>query len=377
MLAVLREDGHGDLGVVLRREGDEPAVVAQLLGKEVPLLRLLLADDLDRARLAAHVDARDARAVRGPAGLVHDAPEAVEDDVAREARPRDGLLHGGPVDEALARAHVLADVEEVGRREGAVRVRDPADAARELERRDEDRSLPDRDGDRLARVPGVLPHGDAPLRRGHDAPFLVREVDAARAAEAEVLSRLRDRVDSEALAHRVEVRVTGDLEGRREVDAPVLAVAAERTAVEGEAAGTEDALLRVDPVLEDRVRHERLPRRARRVEVLQDAVVEGTVRVREDLVPLGARHAAREQVRVVGRRRDEREDLARLRVERDGGADLAGEEVLREVLEPRVDRELERVARHRVDVARLADLAAEGVDHVRARARDAREEVLV
>jgi len=119
-----------------------------------------------------------------------------------------------------------------------------------------------------------------------DALRFVREIDPGRPPEAEELRGLGDRVDPEALAHRVEVRVARDLERGREVHAPVRPVAAERAAVEREASRAEDALFRVDPVLEDRVGHERLPRRARRVDVLEDAVVERVVGIREDPLPL-------------------------------------------------------------------------------------------
>src|SRR5450830_1804450 len=134
VLAVLHEDDDDDFRVVLRREAREPAVIAQLLGKEVTLLRFLLSDDLNGTGLAAEIEAGHARGVRGTTGHVHDAPEALDDRLVRAGRVRDRLLRLGAIDEALARAHVLADMEEVRRRKGSVRVRDAGHAARDLQR---------------------------------------------------------------------------------------------------------------------------------------------------------------------------------------------------------------------------------------------------
>src|ERR1019366_10610320 len=115
--------------VVPWREARDPAVIAQLHGKEVALPRFLLSDDLNGAGLAAEIEAGHARDVRGAAGHVHDTPEALDERLARAGRVRDRLLGLGAIDEALAPAHVLADVKEVRRRKGSVRVPDAGHAA--------------------------------------------------------------------------------------------------------------------------------------------------------------------------------------------------------------------------------------------------------
>ena len=163
--AVLDEDDDDDLRVVPRGERCEPGVVPELLRKEVRLLRLLLADDLDGAGLAADVEPLDAVPVGGPPGAVHDAPEPFDDRLPRAGGVRDPLGDRRPVGDAGPAPHVLADPEEVRHRERAVGVGEAGEGARRLERRDEERALADGDGDRLARVPGVLADRLAPLRR--------------------------------------------------------------------------------------------------------------------------------------------------------------------------------------------------------------------
>ena len=155
------------------------------------------------------------------------------------------------------------------------------------------------------------------------------------------------------------------------------AVAAEEAPVERGAAGTEDALFGVDAVRENRVRHERLPRGAGRVDVLQRAVVERVIGVLDDAFPFRAADALREEVRVVRGGGEEREDLAGLRVESHRRADLVREVVLGDLLERKVDREAQRVAGQRGLVARLADFAPERIDDVGARARESGEKVLI
>ena len=122
---------------------------------------------------------------------------------------------------------------------------------------------------------------------------------------------------------------------------------------------------------------EGLPDRAGRIDVLDGAVLERPVLVADDRLPLGAADAAGEDVRVEGRGRDEREDLAGLRVEGDRRSDLVAEVVVREPLEVEVDVQDERVPGKRVDAVELGDLAAERVDDEGPEARGPREEVLV
>src|SRR5664280_1820151 len=376
-LAVLHEDDGDDLRVVPWREAREPAVITQLHGKEVALPRFLLSDDLNGAGLAAEIEAGHARGVRGAAGHVHDTPEALDDRLARAGRVRDRLLGLGAIDEALACAHVLADVKEVRRRKGSVRVRDAGHAARDLQRGHEDGPLADRDGDRLTEIPRMLSRREAPGRRRNDAALFIGKIDAGRAPEAEEPCRLGDRVDPEPLAHRVEVRIARDLKSRREVHVSVMTVAAEEAPVERGAARTKHALFGVDAVREDRVSHVRFPDGSRRVHVLQRAVVERVIRIRHDVFPFGTAHALGEEVRVVRGSGKKREDLARLRVERHGRADLVGEIVRGDLLEREVDCETQRVPGQRRVRTRVADLASERIDDIGARAREPGEKVLI
>ena len=142
-------------------------------------------------------------------------------------------------------------------------------------------------------------------------------------------------------------------------------------------AGAVDRLGGVDPVRQSGVGDEGLPDRAGRVDVLDGPVLERPVLVADDRLPLGAADAAGEDVRVEGRGRDEREDLAGLRVEGDRRPDLVAEVVVREPLEVQVDVQDERVPGERVDAVELGDLAAERVDDEGPEAGRPREEVLV
>jgi hypothetical protein len=164
-----------------------------------------------------------------------------------------------------------------------------------------------------------------------------------------------------SLAQVVEVDVAGELDRVAEVDQAVAAllVTVELAAVELGVPRTEDLRVRVHQVHRQRaVRQKRFDDRARRIHVLDGAVLQRTVRVLQQARPLDGRDAAGEPVRVVGGRRDQCEDLAGLRIQGDDRPDLVAEVFLGDFLQLQVDREKEVLTGAGLQAIRLGDLAA-------------------
>jgi hypothetical protein len=107
-------------------------------------------------------------------------------------------------------------------------------------------------------------------------------------------------------------------------------------------------------------RHERLVRRAGRVGAVQRAVQERLVGRVVQLVPGLLVDAVDERVRVEARRRHEREHVARLRLDRDQRAALAGERLLGHLLQRDVERQHEVVAGRRLRARQRAHGPAAG-----------------
>jgi hypothetical protein len=99
--------------------------------------------------------------------------------------------------------------------------------------------------------------------------------------------------------------------------------------------------------------------------------------IRHEGLPVLLGDSPDERVRIVVGGRDEGEDLSCHRIERDGRADLVGEERLCELLEAEIDREGEALSGGRRFFRRLENLAAERVDDDRSLAGRAREETVV
>ena len=278
------------------------------------------------------------------------------------------------------RARLLDAGDDVRRHELAA-VRDHRVEAGHLQRRHRDVLLPDRELDRVTRVPGLVPVALerllAPGRRRHDRlprRSLVADVEARRRAEAELAGPLlhaaarRRAALVEAVADRVEVRVARRRERLRQVHRPVhvripvlelLLVAA----VLGRRRALDRRVRREEVLLHRRERGDRLPGRARRVGDLRDAVEPGVVRrlrggvvdERRELLRVDAPDVDR---RLVGRVRRHRAHGAVARVERDdraardvvllvgpGERDALPDRALGRALNVDVDREPDRRAR--------------------------------
>src|SRR6185437_11963511 len=241
---------------------------------------------------------------RGPAGAVRRLQQPLAHDVEVERVDLDNRRRRGcEAVQDTAGGLPVADLFDIG---GDVRLHEPAAVcdqgveARHLERRHEQVLLPDRELNRVARLPQPV---DPPLLRvclrrvGLLAPFrgrqqprqLAWDVDPRRAAEAKARGPLLERVPPrggqlvEAVAEVVEVGVAGSLQRRghrhllTDERVPVLERAARDhvavLVVDVVEAGASDRLgRRHKPFLERRERGHRLEGGARRIEAGDRAV---------------------------------------------------------------------------------------------------------
>src|SRR5262249_10794622 len=137
--------------------------------------------------------------------------------------------------------------------------------------------------------------------------------------EPELARVLRDAVDAEPTPDLVEEHVAGLHDRPVQVHAAVatLLPAPEEVIPERDAAGAGDpGKRRDDALLEGAGRDGHLERGAGWELALHGAVGERMLAVLDERAPLGAPYAAREEVGIVRRVRDHREDLAVPRVER-------------------------------------------------------------
>ena len=307
---------------------------------------------------------RDAGGERGAPRLVQDRPHPVLDDArARRGRERD-RCSSPPCSGGARRCPDPGRREEVRGREAAVfdepRKR-PAPTCSGVTRTGPCPIATEMVSLGYQRAPRFLSaHSSDGTRPGFSCAGRAR-----RLAKTERVGDLGDSVHAEPPTQGVEVNVAGDLDRVTEVDpaVPALLVAPERASVERRVARAEDLLVRVHlPERERAVGQEDLEHRARRVHVLDRAVLQRVVRVGEKARPLRGRHPAREPVRIVGRGRHEGEDLPRPGVERDRGAHLVGERLLGQGLQLPIDREKKVLAGSRLEPAFLFDLPSVGVD---------------
>src|ERR1051326_2217119 len=382
----LDEDAHDHLRVFARRVRREPGVVAAHERKSGGAEPAALGDDLHRAGLAGDVEAVDARVAAGAAFLVDDFPQPGVDVLHRLARdvlvPQRLHRHLQALHAAVG-VRVLDHAQDVWPVDRAA-VRDGRHHHRDLQRRDDERSLADADGDRLRRVPLAVLLLRRPFGRGDEAGFFAVEVDLRDRAEAEGLGVLRDLVDAETRRGVVEKDVARDLERVFDGDGavPLLAPAAEAAPEEDRAAAAVERGAGADRAFrETRRRHHGLEDGAGGVEALDGAIELDLERVRDDGFPDLGREALRVDVRIERRRRDHRQHFAVARVEHDRGAD---EFVFREVLlgaalEIEVDRQIDVVAGDRILARRavLGETAAVAVVLPVLRAVLAAEELVV
>ncbi len=203
---------------------------------------------------------------------------------------------------------------------------DATDGVGQLQGRNGQRALADRDRDGLAGVPLLAEVADLPRARRHQAGSLVRQVDARLPAEADQFGVFGDLVDPEPVSHVVEVDVAGLHQPAVEAHGAVAAaqVALEVAAVEGGAARAMHREIRIDGAgFESRQRNDGLERRSRRQLRLDRPVEQRPLRVFDQRPPVAAADASGKLVRVEGRAADHGEHLAVSRIERHDGAAAA------------------------------------------------------
>ena len=253
-------------------------------------------------------------------------------------------LHG--IGRAAGMAGALG-LDRDPRRHELAAVRDQRVEARHLQRRDEQVLLPDRELDRVARAsrrgragPSTSRTPACATRAWAEPGRLAAELDPGRLAEPEAARPVLERVAAlrrqlvEPTADLVEVRVARRLErlrqrhpdverGRPVVERVVDAVLA---LVDVRRRARHCRVRREEVLLHRRERRHRLPRRARRVDAGERPVEGRVVRLRSRRLGQPSRRelalldAADEDVRLEGRIRGEREDLAVARVHGDDRA---------------------------------------------------------
>ena len=194
---MLDQDGYHNLGVAARRQTDEPSIVDEgALGFASQAAQGVEADNLRRAGLAGHINARQA-GHRAGAGFVDHAPESVGEN-------SDGV--GLQRDPPALRLFV-------GEQHPGTRKHSPGgDAPQrigELQGSNCYRSLPDGHRDGLAQPPGLLADTLLPLRRGHQPLLFAGQVNAGGAAQAKAAGVARDALDAEPFADFVKKDVAG------------------------------------------------------------------------------------------------------------------------------------------------------------------------
>ncbi|MCW0449357.1 hypothetical protein NB706_002191 [Xanthomonas sacchari] len=237
------------------------------------------------------------------------------------------------------------------------------DPAHQLQRGHLPVALADGDVDRVAGVPGFLAALGLVRRRGHDAAGLADQVDAGGHAEAVAGHVLVDLGDAHVDGQLVVVGVHR-LRDRLAQVGPAVAAAvrvAPAAADPGqiEHAGGEDLVLRAaGAAVQAGQAHERLDGGTGRHAAQHQAVELRPRRIAVERLEVGVGNAVDEQVGVVGRQADHRQDLAGARIDGDGRALVVAERGDHGALQVGVDGQAQVGAGLRRHPADGADRAA-------------------
>jgi hypothetical protein len=372
--AVLDEHAERNPGRIERCIRDEPGVIAQPLVHlaRVVLLALervnLRGAGLPATRVRGLHERRSARALE-----IHARERLLDEgEMLRPDRHRVGRLRRNLADRPRrGAAHRLHEMRLIRH---AIRC-DHRDGVRELDRREGVVALTDAGGDAVAEIPlavflAIVLAGEAltlPVARRQHARELALDVDARLASETELRQEAKGVVDVGLARENVVVRVARDDDRLVHVDAAMTArlvvIEAVRGARKLEVTWIRDRLRRRAFSRRERGQcEERLYRGAGRICAAQWSIEQRLVgRIVEEL-PVGGIDSIDEEVRVVARLRDERENLAVARVDRDERAAARAERRLGDFLQLDVEREREVVAGGRRDARQRAHSAAAGVD---------------
>ena len=216
------------------------------------------------------------------------------------------------LDQDLA-AFPVADLLDHVRAEDLAVVRHHGDHIGDLQRRDGDVSLADRQVDRIAADPAGTPLAQLPRRRRHRSRRLPRQIDAGRRTEAERHGVLGDVVDAQGESRLVEVDVAGLRERVVHVDVavPLLYPVLEDPVAVGELAPARDRVARrPGAFLEQPGHHQNLEHARRRVGGADGAIDERERGVGRGGAECRGAAVADERLRIEPRVGDHGQDLA-------------------------------------------------------------------
>ena len=235
---------------------------------------------------------------------------------------------------------------------------------RHLHWRNQGIALADGNVESLAAHPGPLEATFFPLLGWHKPGLFMRQVNACGCPKAGGLGELLNLVNAHALGHEVIIDIAGVDERAFHVHAAVAALfpAAENLVAKLHLARAKHCVARIDAALKKHGCHEQLPHRARRIDALNDTVLERITVVGAKRFPVAGRNAASKKIVVIGRRSNERPKLSCIRLHDHHTASLAIEGVPGGALQIAVERKAHFSATSRLFAQGLAQGAGMGIN---------------
>ena len=261
--------------IVERHEGHEQRVVTKL-----PLRGGVVAAfaggeivGLGGSGLSRHLDAVERQFRCGRRSVIDHSPHRLVNEVQM-------IL----IDGKLGLRHDRLVLEQA--RNDALSGRKAAGHHRQLQRIDEDHALADRHVDGIVSLPLAMIFAHHPVGVGDGPVALVVERQIELLAESHRADHRRQLVRSDAQAHGVEIDVAAVDHRRVHIDRTMPPVAVESVVPELKRPGAVHLLSAVDAGVEQRHRHRRLDRRARRIKALQRLIDQRQVVVPGQHFPL-------------------------------------------------------------------------------------------
>ena len=244
--------------IVERHEGHEQRVVAKLplRGGVVAAFAGAQIVGLGGSGLPRHLDPVERQFRGGRRSVIDHAPHRLVNEVQM-------ILVDGKL--GLRRDRLVLEQA----RNDALSSRKAAGHHRQLQRIDEDHALADRHVDGIVSLPLAMIFAHHPVRVGDGPVALVVERQIELLAESHRADHRRQLVRADAQAHGVEIDVAAVDDRRVHIDRTMPPVAVESVVPELERPGAVHLLSAVDAGVEQRHRHRRLDRRARRIKALQ------------------------------------------------------------------------------------------------------------
>ncbi len=167
------------------------------------------------------------------------------------------------------------------------------------------------------------------------------QIDAGRAAEARGLGETLDTIHPQLFREMIKIYVAGTHDGLRHVHAAVAAAlpAPENLIAQLDLTAAKHALPRPDALFQKHGRHHQFPDRSRRIHALNDPVLERETFVGAQLLPVLMGNARGEKIVVVGGRRHQGAEFARVRLHDDDASRLPVQSVPGGPLDAGIQRE--------------------------------------